>query len=232
MKARIITFLLVAVVASSAKAIDRSQLDARLHLLAQKLDLLQQQPDKRIPAETLRDAKGIVLLDRTKAGFLFAYQGGAGVALARNTTGQWSAPAFVKASDVSLGFQAGGEHRFVVILFMTTNAARLMADTTMNFAAEAQGTAGADTRKVEAGAPRPSVLVYDDTQGLYGGATFKGGSITADKDANAVYYGGYISVGDIVFGNRAQLSPAAEDLVGSLRGIAHAGEVGAAASDH
>src|SRR3989442_4711498 len=43
-----------------------------------KFVALQQKPDKRIPAETLRKARGIVLMERTKAGFLFAYQGGNG----------------------------------------------------------------------------------------------------------------------------------------------------------
>ena len=36
------------------------------------------------PAETLRKAQGIILLDRTKAGFLFAYQGGGGVAMVKD----------------------------------------------------------------------------------------------------------------------------------------------------
>jgi lipid-binding SYLF domain-containing protein len=35
-------------------------------------------PDRRIPADVLSKACGIVLLDRTKAGFGFAYQGGGG----------------------------------------------------------------------------------------------------------------------------------------------------------
>src|SRR5215472_16342850 len=61
---------------------DRAELDQRMHKLAIKLQVLQSKPDKRIPAENLRKAQGIILLDRTKAGFLFAYQGGGGVAMA------------------------------------------------------------------------------------------------------------------------------------------------------
>src|SRR5205814_3852033 len=66
---------------ASAFASDKTELDNRIRTLTAKLDALQQKPEKRIPAETLSKAKGIVLLDRTKAGFVFAYQGGGGVAM-------------------------------------------------------------------------------------------------------------------------------------------------------
>src|SRR6266576_3392778 len=71
---------------------------------------MQQKSDKRIPADLLRRAQGIILLDRTKAGFLFAFQGGVGVAMTKDpNTHQWSAPAFISANDASIGFQIGGE---------------------------------------------------------------------------------------------------------------------------
>ena len=68
----------------TAQAVDKAQLDQRVRILAAKLQALQSQPDKRIPADVLRRAEAVVLLDRTKAGFLFAFQGGGGVALVRD----------------------------------------------------------------------------------------------------------------------------------------------------
>src|ERR1700720_88734 len=102
----LITTCLSLCIVASARAVDRAELDSQIRVLTVKFEVMQAKPDKRIAAQTLRDAKGIVLLERTKAGFLFAYQGGRGVAMVKNpSSGQWSAPAFLSASEASLGLQ-------------------------------------------------------------------------------------------------------------------------------
>src|SRR5215510_16358190 len=121
----------------TAFAIDKAELDNRVRTLTAKFEALQQQPDKAIPAENLRKAPGIILLDRTKAGFLFAYQGGGGVAMARDAkTGKWGPTAFLSANEASLGFQIGGEQNFFVILLMTTNANQLLTGSTFDVGGE------------------------------------------------------------------------------------------------
>src|ERR1044071_9535183 len=128
--------------AVSAFALDKTELDNRIRTLTAKFEALQQKPDKRIPAETLAKAKGIVLLDRTKAGFIFAYQGGGGVAMVKNgNSDKWSPAAFLSANEASLGFQVGGQHSFIVILFMNTNSTRLLTEPNVQFGGEARGTA-------------------------------------------------------------------------------------------
>src|SRR4051794_30328460 len=103
---RAISALLLLSFAASALAVQPSDLDRRIYRLTAKFEAMQQKPDKRIPADILRNAQGIILLDRTKAGFLFAFQGGVGVAMTKDpNTHQWSAPAFISANDASLGFQ-------------------------------------------------------------------------------------------------------------------------------
>src|SRR5262245_39457426 len=77
--------------ASATLAIDKAGLDYRIRMLTAKFEAMQAKPDKAIPAENLQRAQGIILLDRTKAGFLFAYQGGAGVALVKEPRSEkWS----------------------------------------------------------------------------------------------------------------------------------------------
>ena len=168
--------LLLSAFVASAFAIDKGELDARIRTLTTKLESLQQKPDKCIPAENLRKARGVILMDRTKAGFVFAYQGGSGVALVRDPkTDKWSAPAFLAANEASLGAQIGGQQSFIVILLMNTNATRLLTEPSFEFAGEARGTAGNTSAGVEGKvtAPEPSVLVYDDRKGLYGGASYQ-----------------------------------------------------------
>src|SRR5262245_44955413 len=97
----------------TAFAVDKSELDTRIRTLTSKFEALQGHAGKAIPAETLRKAQGVVLLDRTKAGFVFAYQGGGGVAMVRDPkTGKWSNASFMSANEASLGFQIGGEQSF------------------------------------------------------------------------------------------------------------------------
>src|SRR6185436_1491829 len=105
---------------------------------------------------------------------IFAYQGGGGVALVKDAkTDKWSPAAFLGASEASLGFQAGGEQAFYAILLMNDDAVRKLTEPqNIEVSGEARGTAGnqsvAEESKVVS-APTP-VLVYDDRQGLYGGA--------------------------------------------------------------
>lgn len=165
---------------------DKAELDHGIRKLTGKFEALQAKPDKAIPVETLRQAKGIVLLDRTKAGFIFAFQSGGGLAMVKDPkSGRWSAPAFLTATEASLGFQIGGQQSFIVILLMNTNATRLLTDGDMESGGETRGTAGDSSAGVEGKIrSNPSVQVYDDHKGLYGGAALKGGAISSDEDAN------------------------------------------------
>src|SRR5689334_22325032 len=141
MKKQLIALLWVSLTGSSlALAVDRPELDRRIHALGAKFALMQSKADRSIPAETLAKARGVILLDRTKAGFLFAYQGGGGVALVRDEqTDQWGPAAFLSANEASLGFQIGGQQSFFVILLMNTNATRLLTEPTFELGGEARG---------------------------------------------------------------------------------------------
>ncbi len=206
-------------VASSALAIDKAELDNRVRKLTAKLEALQQKPDKKIPADELRRAQGIILLDRTKAGFIFAYQGGSGVALVKDPkTEKWGPVAFLGANEASLGFQIGGQQSFVVILLMSTNVTSHLTEPNFEFGGEARGTAG-DTSSGVSGTVASTeqlVRVYGDVSGLYGGAAVKGGAVSPDDDANRVYYGQYVSMADILFNNKVKPSEAATELAGKL----------------
>jgi lipid-binding SYLF domain-containing protein len=183
--------------------------------LTEKFEDMQQRPDRAIPADGLARAKGIVLLDRTKAGFGFAYQGGTGVVMVKNSLGKWSAPAFLSANEASFGFQIGGEESFSVMLFSNTNAIRELTGSIGRFGGEARGTAGDDAAGVggQVSAPKQyGVQVYTDRAGLYGGAFVKTGAISPDDKANLAYYGKPLTMQDILFDNQVQPSPEAVSL--------------------
>ncbi|HSH93600.1 MAG TPA: lipid-binding SYLF domain-containing protein [Roseimicrobium sp.] len=218
MKTILLTLVLMGLVSTSMAA-PRSELENRIIKLDAKFEALQQKPDKAIPAEQLEKAKGIILLDRTKAGFIFGYQGGSGVAMAKDPkTKKWSAPVFMNANEASLGFQIGGQQTFVVMLLMSTNAVNGLTDPKYKFGGEASGTAGDESTAAEGEVTpkEPSMLLYTNTKGLYGGATIKGGSIEASITDTGIYYGKAHSLEDILFEKKAAPSEAAVALTETL----------------
>jgi len=193
-----------------------------IHRLAADFETLQQTPGKSIPPDLLSNAQGIVLLDRTKAGFLFAYEGGGGVAMVRNASGHWSPPAFLTANQASLGFQIGGEQNFFVILLMTTNAAHDLTASLVDLGGEARGTAGDQSAGAEGQAiSKDSVVVYNNRVGLYGGVAIKGGAISPDEKANETYYGQFVTMNDILFRGKVKPTAAATDLAKTLSQYSH-----------
>jgi lipid-binding SYLF domain-containing protein len=193
-------------------AVDRAGLDNRIFKLAAKLDAIQFKPDKRIPAEYLKKARGIVLLDRTKAGFVFGYQGGTGVALAKDPkTDKWGPVAFMSANEGSLGLQIGGERNFFVFLLVNKDAVQMLTDSKFELGGEARGTAGgaSDGEEGKVSPDHHSVIVYSDRKGLYGGAAVKAGTLAPDNDANRVYYKQFLTLKDILIDKMAQPTEAA-----------------------
>ena len=99
----IFTALLLLVFVSPVFAADKAQLDNRIRTLSGQFSTLQEKTDKRIPAEKLRQARGIVLLDCTKGGLMIGYQSGRGLAMTKDPkTGEWSAPAFLKTGETRI----------------------------------------------------------------------------------------------------------------------------------
>jgi lipid-binding SYLF domain-containing protein len=98
---------------------------------------------------------------------------------------------------------------------MDTNATRLLTEPNFEFGGEARGTAG-ETSVVEGAkvvSPEKSVMVYDDRQGLFGGAAIKGGAIAPDDKANRAYYEKVVSMQDILFKNKVKPTKASSELI-------------------
>lgn len=199
--------------ATSAFAADKADLDNQVRSLTTNFESLQSKA--RIPAEDLRNAQGIILLNRTKAGFIFAFQGGGGVALLKDPLSErWGPAAFFSATEASLGFQIGGQQSFVVILLMDTNATRRLTESTFELSGEARGTAGDTSSGKERKVSNKSgyVLVYTERKGLYGGAALKGGDISPDNEANRAYYGQFLTTRDILFDRKVKPTEAVLEL--------------------
>jgi lipid-binding SYLF domain-containing protein len=224
MKKLLLTVFLIGA-AWTAQALERGGLELRAQKLIAQFQQMQAKPDKQVPPDMLRKAHGIILLDRTKAGFLFAYQGGGGIALVKDKKGRWSPLAFMKADEASLGFQIGGQQSFFVILLLNDATTKtLTADAAFELGGEARGTAGESTAGVEGKVDyvERAVAVYGDRQGLFGGVAFKGGAISPDHKANGAYYGGAFSMQEILLDRKLTPTAPAVDLARRINGFCRA----------
>ncbi len=145
-----------------------------------------------IPAEKLRQAKGIIIVNQFQGSFILGIKDGYGVALVRRPNGKWSVPAFLKAGEFSIGLQAGAKAINAVYVLMDDETARLLFRNRMNLGAEAKVAAGirkGEREAVSKALPgQANVLVYSNVEGLYLGASIKTGYLSPNQKANEVFY--------------------------------------------
>jgi lipid-binding SYLF domain-containing protein len=213
---------LVLGLAATAFAQSRGELDDRVRKLMAQFDALQADPEARIASENLEQATGLIVMDRTKGGFVFGYEQGFGVAMVKQN-GAWSPFSFMKSHEGSFGAQIGGKSTFCVILLMNEAARDRLTNPKVNFGGEAGGTGGSSSGGVgETFTDDPPVLVFGASKGVYGGATVKGGSVAADDKANQKYYGRFYSIKDILFEEKVKPSETATEFAKKLEAAAKA----------
>lgn len=202
--------------ACSARAVDRAQLNHRIQSLTAQFTAMEQNPATRVPAYELAKANGIVLLDRTKGAFFFGYQSGNGVAFVKDSAGHWSAPAFVSAMAASLGPQIGGTKDFFVVLLTSPAATDALKKSVIDLGAKASAIGGNDYHGVEQSTASGCVMVYGAHNGLFAGAEIKGGTVSPDNNANAVYYDQAVSMNQILFNHQVTPTPTEDQLIAKI----------------
>ena len=145
-----------------------------------------------IPADVLRKAKGLIIVNQFQGGFIFGIKDGYGVALVRRPNGKWSVPAFLRAGEFSLGLQAGAKSINAVYVLKDDETSRLLFRNRMNLGVDAKAVAGiraAEREAVSKALPGDAnVLIYSSTEGFYLGATIKTGYLSPHQRANELFY--------------------------------------------
>jgi lipid-binding SYLF domain-containing protein len=172
--------------------IKRETLVERLDTCEAILQDLQSSTKTAIPAEVLRRAQGIVVINQVQAGLFLGIKDGYAVAMVRRPNGRWSIPVFLRAGEASFGLQAGVKAVNTVMVLMDEATARLLLKSRFNFGAEAKAMAGvrggereAVNKQLVEGA---NVLVYSLQEGYYLGAAIKTGFMQPNDEANRIFY--------------------------------------------
>ncbi len=158
-------------------------------------------PEKSIPPEVLRNAKGVAIMTVIKAGFIVSGRAGAGVVVARLRKG-WSGPSAIGTGGAGFGFQIGAEQTEFVFVLNTHDAVRAFSQGgNVQLGGNLSVAAGPIGRTVEAGVtPVAAIYTYSRSQGLFGGVSLEGTVVATRSDANAQYYGRSVTPGEILSG--------------------------------
>jgi lipid-binding SYLF domain-containing protein len=213
----------LALLLASTLFVRAADMEERIHN-ATKIVEQRQGSDDPIPAEILQNAKGVAICTILKGGIGIGGQGGEGIVLIRHMGHSgpvWRAPSAFNISGASLGAQFGFSSISYIIVLNTERAiGQFIGEGKMKWDATATGTAGADTgvesqstRDLE----RQDVLVYRDSGGIFGGATFGGSSIEVKNEINQEAYGEHTHVRDILEG-RVTVPQSAQRLYNLLDG--------------
>jgi lipid-binding SYLF domain-containing protein len=161
-----------------------------------------------IPQELLANARGVAFCIITKGGLGIGGMGGEGIVFLHkpNTPApSWTAPSAFNISGGSLGAQIGFSQIKYIMILNTDAAVRQFSSSEgkLKWDATAMGTAGDDTG-VESESTHElsekAIIIYRDSGGIFGGATFGGSTIEVKDSVNQDAYGPHIFVRDIFEG--------------------------------
>jgi len=202
---------------AQAYQVKRTTLVERLDTCEAILQDLQSSTKTAIPADILRRARGIVIVNQVQAGFIFGVKDGYAVALVRRPNGRWSVPAFLNAGEASFGFQAGVKAINTVFVIMDDATARLLLNRKVNFGAEAKAVAGVRAAESEAVTKHlpgnANVLIYTLGEGYYLSAAIKTGFMSPNEEANRVFYNSTNKVPELLYSDWVQAPPETHYLI-------------------
>jgi lipid-binding SYLF domain-containing protein len=181
----------------------------RIHTAIEILDRKQNSAEP-IPAHLLNHAKGIAIFTITKGGLGIGGQGGEGIVIVRlvgMASHSWTAPSAFNLGGASIGAQIGfTEVRYIVVLNTDDAVRHFTSPGKMNWDATASGTVGSSTGTEKLSTTElehREIVVYKDSGGVFGGATFGGTSIERKDKINREAYGAGVREKNILNGTVA-----------------------------
>lgn len=169
----------------------RTSLVERVETCEAILQQFQNRPESAIPAAVWQKARGVIIVNQFKAGFILGVKGGYGVIMVKRADGRWSIPVLINAGEASLGFQVGANATETIYILTDDNTPKLLFKQRFNIGVDAKAVAGPKAAEAESNNREilaTPVLVYSKARGLYAGATVKAGYVSRNDEANFSLY--------------------------------------------
>jgi lipid-binding SYLF domain-containing protein len=197
---------LIATVSVAAHAADKAKLDERIDAAHEVLHQLMATPDKGIPFGITSHATCVAVIPSVKKGaFVVGGEYGQGVVSCRTGHG-WSAPAFIKLTGASFGFQIGGEATDLVLVSTTHDGFQRLLKEKIKLGGDiavAAGPVGRDSQAATTGLANAGFLTYSRNKGIFAGVDLNGAVVNQNGDDTAEYYGRDVSFEKILDGGVA-----------------------------
>ena len=185
-------------------ASSKSDIDKRIVAAKDTLDAIEAVPDKSIPDYILEQATCVgVIPGLIKGAFIFGAEYGQGVVTCRTGHG-WSAPAFIKMTGGSVGFQIGGSGTDLVLVAVNQRGFQDLLKSKFKIGAGASAAAGPVGRNAQAATNwklQSELLTWSRSKGLFAGIDLNGVAVFENTDDTAEFYGQPHSFEQILKGN-------------------------------
>jgi SH3 domain-containing YSC84-like protein 1 len=201
----------------------RAELVTRVETCEAILREFQARPDLAVPPQVWERAKGVLILNQFKAGFLLGIQDGYGVLMVKQANGRWSLPVLVNAGQASLGFQVGAKSVESIMVLTDENTPRLLFRNRVNVGVDAKAVAGpkaAEAERMTTELLKTPILAYTKTVGVYAGATVRAGHISRNDQANFTLYNTTNAMPELLYSDWVQPPPEVKHLMAFMQQIA------------
>lgn len=179
-------------------------------------------PATAIPAHVLREARGIIIVNQFKGGFVLGVKDGWGVIMVRRPDNSWSVPGILTAGELSIGFQAGANAVETIMVLMNDEPVKRIFRQRFNAAVDAKAVAGpraAETERAHTELIDAEVLLYSKSRGLYAGATLRTGWVQRNDPANRVFFGTHHALPELLYSNWVEAPIEARPLMEFVQSI-------------
>ena len=145
-----------------------------------------------IPAQLLDISKGIIIVPKLiNAGLMIGGKHGKGVAMVKNSKGEWSDPVFVTITGGSIGAQIGVQAVDLVLIFKNSKTLTEIGKGSFTLGGDLSVAAGPMGRSSSASTDyklEAEVYSYSRSKGLFAGVTINGAALEVDAKANNAFY--------------------------------------------
>jgi SH3 domain-containing YSC84-like protein 1 len=197
----------------------RDQLVEKMAACEYALEVVMSKPETAIPAQEIKEAKGIILMRQVRAGLIFGGQGGSAVLICRvpQTGNQWGPPVFLDPGGVTFGLQAGVSEVNSVVLLNSDEAVRRAYSGRFDLGAAASAIAGPmSAEKDNSDLMKAPVRIYTSLGGAYAGVTLKTGWIQPFDKANRELYQTAFGTPEIAINGNMPVPAEAQGIRGSV----------------
>jgi len=180
-------------------------------------------PETAIPAEVLQRARGLVILNQARGGFVIGVKDGYAILMVKRSDNTWSLPVLMNAGEGNIGFQIGFTRIETIYVLMDDETPRLFFRNRFLTGVDAKAVAGPRVRErehINDDVLSTPVLVYSKQRGLFAGLSFKGGYVTRDDPANRALYSTSYTLPEILYSNWIQPPAEVQPLLNYVRQIA------------